>query len=462
MAYKIVAVQPLVVDVQAYLCSDPQTYPVVEIRNGILPVSFLDVFQSDSSKMEIAPLVVTGSGSGASFFSLTSGTLRYIMKAAWEGPPRRRVQEEMAAYRALKTKGWDLPYLTPFLLEETSLSCLILPFLEGETTANLLRSEHGKDCYGEVFEQGIGKLLTLYKETCHVCENPRDWFISKTIAHALDPLQSAVSFHEEMGQSVLTFNGVEVPNGLSFFRTLGGAGDYPKSDAVREAIQWVLSPRYMAEVPTDPNTLNEMVLVKDGGVTVHWIDPGRVEESQLAYFFIKHEGMFAHVLPYMLQQELDIHVSSAGNYQIALPSPHDPSSFQRSKDLQGMSAVMSRLESHPAGNALLEQRPFFKVHFLFFAFRQFLRDLAYAIANKDEVRARADLAFFSLGMKVIAPVLEDIVAQVGVRFSGLPFASVVTDPQNKEILRAMTEDAYVRRVEGVEPEMVLYREWFGR
>ncbi len=68
MAYKIVAVQPLVVDLQTYLCSDPQTYPVVEIRNGMLPVSFLDVFQSDSSKMEIAPLLVTGSGSGASFF----------------------------------------------------------------------------------------------------------------------------------------------------------------------------------------------------------------------------------------------------------------------------------------------------------------------------------------------------------------------------------------------------------
>lgn len=147
----------------------------------------------------------------------------------------------MVAYRTLKTKVWDLPYLTPVLLEATSFSCWVLPFLEGETTAHLLRSEHGKDRYGEVFEQGIGKLLTLYNQTCHVCEAPTQWFASKTIAHAPDPLQSAVSFHEEMRQSVLTFNRVEFPT-WAFFRTLGGAGDYPMSDAVRDAIQWVLSP----------------------------------------------------------------------------------------------------------------------------------------------------------------------------------------------------------------------------
>lgn len=354
LSYRQVAVQPILIPVPVSGDSWQSAVCLEMSRSG---------FYSFSSE-NVTSLPVTGSGSGASFYSLESNDARYVIKIAFGGSPRKRVQEEMGAYKILQEKPWTLPYLTPLLLEKTSFSCLVLPFLEGKCTSEVVRWDTGKEIYRDIFAQGIGGLLTLYKDTCRVCPNPIAWFNEKTISYVLDPLKNQKEFLEDRRLSGLLINGVPISNCIPFFESLGGHGDYLIPQDLREAIQLVLSPRYMAEVPTDPNTLNEMAVIKDGKLTVHWIDPGRVEDAQLAYPLIKHEGMFAHVLPYILQNELVVHLETPGNYAISLQDVTLSDGFLRSKSLHGLSEVMARLESHPSGKILVENRPFFKMGLL--------------------------------------------------------------------------------------------------
>jgi len=396
---------------------------------------------------------VSGSGSGASFFTCDSGGVgAYLIKTALSGLPASRVVEEIAAYRILKEIYSDLPYLTPVKMEDSPYPYLVLPFLKGQPTSELVRRNMSKTAYLDVFNQGIGALLTRYQDTAKVCPDPLRWFRERTIGYGVAPVATLDTSLLDFRAETLVLNGIRLLNGFSFFAKLGCENS---SDSA-----WLLSPRYLAKVPTDPNTLNEMIVMTDAGPRVSWIDPGRVELAQVVYPLIKHDGPFAHLLPYSLNHELHVTVTGEG-YDIALLPHVNVDGFESSKELHSMTAAMSRLEGHMSGGALLAERPFFEVHFLFFAFRQFLRDMAYAIVNGDRDRAVVDLSFFSLGMKVISPILDTIVSNIKAEFPGESFERIVREPSNRDRLRGISEKAYQARMQDGTAEMSLYLQWFG-
>lgn len=123
---------------------------------------------------------------------------------------------------------------------------------------------------------------------------------SKTIALALDPIQMyrQKSQYDWLRMPEILVNFILFKNGISVFESLQERQGTQNAVHIKQCL---LSPRYVAEVPTDPNLLNEMV---SSAGEVYWIDPGRVEQAQLSYPLIKHEGPFAHMLPYVLQGEL--------------------------------------------------------------------------------------------------------------------------------------------------------------
>lgn len=398
---------------------------------------------------------VTGSGSGASFFTCKDAGAEasdaYLIKAAMLDSPAARVREEIKAYHILQESYSDLPYLRPVKMEELPYPYLILPFLTGQSTSELVRRNISEREYSDIFNQGIGVLLARYQRTAELCINPLLWFSERTIGHGMSPVAKLDTSLLDFRAERLVFNGLCIPNGLSFFSELGATASHLE-------FSWILSPRYLSVIPTDPNTLNEMVLMTGSGNRVNWIDPGRVELAQLVYPLIKHDGPFAHLLPYILNHELQV---TSGEGCTVLLSRMDVDGFESSKKLHSMTAVMSRLADHVSGGELLRERPFFKVHFLFFTFRQFLRDMAYAIANNDKDRAVVDLSFFSLGMKVVSPILDAIVSNIKAQFPGEDFEAIVRDPSNKDSLRDISDKAYQNRMQDGTPEIRLYQKWFG-
>lgn len=414
---------------------------------------------------EVSSFSAKGSGSGSAFFLLTINAKPHIAKCAFPDMPplvHQRLNEEIETYIALmqlRENGFSMPYVRPLVLTKEPFAMIVLPFVSGISTAMLVRDPRAGEIYPSIFMQGIGRLLTYYRTHQKPCLDPVAWFQQNTIEKALQPLRDKQALFPDV-LPTLCINGVSIENGLVFFQKLGSEG-CATSDPVVKMMRQILFPRFYAEMTTDPNALNEIINPETGELCC--IDPGRLEKAQFVYPLIKHEGSFAHALPFVLNNELTIQIEAKSheeeptpeNWIVSCKDEHREG-YARSKALHTLPAVMSRLESHSDGKQLLASRPFFVVHCFFFAFRQFLRDLGYAVGGDNLLRQRADMAFFSLGMAVIKPVLENIAVEI------IREEKNLADPENSVFLKELTNRVVSARLsDTADPAVRLFHEWFG-
>lgn len=108
----------------------------------------------------------------------------------------------------------------------------------------------------------------------------------------------------------------------------------------------------------------------------------------------------------------------------------------------------------------MKERPLFDIHFLFFAFRQFLRDMAYAFRAEDMTRAYLDLCFLTVGMAVVDRVLDRVVEDMKRILVDESVEVFIRDANNYDRLRELVSSAYTQQVLEDTPQTALYRSWF--
>ncbi len=284
--------------------------------------------------VSIRPYHTANSGSGAAFFlvALADDPKSYFFKC--DVPGSRIVSGEATAYLALAKCGLDGLYLTPKALSVAAPAFIAMEYLRDSiTTFDLLMDPKLSGEIPTVFNRGMGQFLRVFLEKQSVCKDPEKWFQEYTIGRALDPvfkqwerakvgmdpplLPTTMTFSKLIETPVALIDGVMVPNGLKFLSAMGNDprfGPNPQDPYLQNTLaimRHILFARYTMTTVTDPNLLNELVVLESGKPRrVVWVDPGRVEEVQLSVPLIKGMGQFAQILGFMLRGEVTSGIES--------------------------------------------------------------------------------------------------------------------------------------------------------
>ncbi|NBV83734.1 hypothetical protein EBR57_06405, partial [bacterium] len=375
------------------------------------------------------------SGSGSVFFiaQLDHDSSKKVFVKC-DSPGSRIVAGEVNAYRELVDCGLSDLYLKPNALSHNEPAYIAMDFLTNPVaTFDLIQNPRHVDL-GRIFREGTGKFLAAFLEREVENPDPKKWFEEYTVGKALEPVVNKLrqvsgpdadpvldgqgyNFSQLMDRDTVWLNGVSIPNGLQFLNDLSRTRGYVCKDGVssiapeyREMFEKILEARYTAPTVTDPNLLNELVVADAFDARVVWVDPGRVEKQvQLSIPMIKNSGPFALMLGNILRG--NVRYTENGHLVVKSETPEQ---LQRLKYYHGMDQIIDRMKSVDAGHNLVIQRPFFKVHLMFMAFRQFIRDMPYSYTHnkRDDQRILIDFHLFSLGMEIMRDVLTGIVDQI--------------------------------------------------